>query len=265
MKGQEERAMGGRVEGKVALVTGGGTGIGRATAETLAREGAAIVVANRSAETGEETVRRIAAAGGRAVFSRTDVASDADCVRAVQAAVERFGKLDVLVNNAGIFPRYTLEQTTPEVLEEILAIDFKGAFYLCKHAIPEMVKAGGGSIINVGSIHGVVGAPNLVAYASAKGALLNLTKTLARAYARQQVRVNYLIPGWVITEGEIRTQAKEGHSEEWLHETGKRLPMGRLQQPQDAADAALFLASDESSQITAAVINTDGGSSVFWG
>lgn len=255
----------GRVAGKVAIVTGGGTGIGRASAETLAREGASVVIANRNAETGEETVRRITAAGGSAVFCRTDVSAEADCARAVQTALDRFGRLDTLVNNAGIFPRYTLESTTPDALGEIFAVNFNGAFYCCKHAIPAMIQTGGGSVINIGSVHGVLGAPNLVAYAASKGALLNLTKTLAAAYARQQVRANYLIPGWVISEGEIRIQAKEGHDEQWLRETGKRMPMGRLQEAQDAANTVLFLAGDESSQITAAVINTDGGSSVFFG
>lgn len=255
----------GRVAGKVAVVTGGGTGIGRATAETLAREGASVVIANRNAETGEESVRRIAAAGGQATFCRTDVSLAADCARAIRTAVERYGRLDILVNNAGIFPRYTLENTPEEALDEILGINFKGAFFCCQHAIPAMVQQGGGSVINVGSVHGLLGSPNLVAYAASKGALLNFTKTLAAAYARRLVRVNYLIPGWVISEGEIRVQAKEGHDEQWLQEMGKRMPMGRMQEPQDAANAILFLASDESSQITGAVINTDGGSSVFMG
>lgn len=256
--------MAGRVAGKVAVVTGGGTGIGRACAETLAREGASVVVANRTAAHGEETVRRIEAEGGAAVFFRTDVSREEDCARAVRAAVERYGKLDVLINNAGIFPRATLGQTTPELLDDILGIDLVGPLYMCKHAIPEMERAGGGSIVNVGSIHGMIGGASLVAYAAAKGGLLNLTRTLARAYASKLIRVNYLIPGWVITEGEVVIQAKEGHDEQWLAEMGKRQPMGRHQTPQDAASAALFLASDESSQVTAAVINTDGGSSVFF-
>lgn len=256
--------MAGRVAGKVAVVTGAGTGIGRACAETLAREGASVVAANRNAANGEETVRRIEAAGGRAVYCRTDVSREEDCAKAARTAVERYGKLDVLINNAGIFPRASLGQTTPELLEEVLGVDLKGPLYMCKHAIPEMEKAGGGSIVNVGSIHGMIGGANLVAYAAAKGGLLNLTRTLARAYASKLIRVNYLIPGWVITEGEIVIQAKEGHDEQWLAEVGKRQPMGRHQVPQDAANAALFLASDESSQVTAAVINTDGGSSVFF-
>jgi NAD(P)-dependent dehydrogenase (short-subunit alcohol dehydrogenase family) len=257
--------LGNRVAGKVAVVTGAGTGIGRATAETLAREGAGVVIANRSAETGEETVRRITDQGGRAYFCRTDVSREGDCARAVQTALDQFGRLDILVNNAGIFPRYRLAETTPEILDEIMHTNFGGAFFCCKYALPLLVAGGGGSIVNVGSLHGLQGSPNLIAYAASKGALLNLTKTLAGAYARHQVRVNYLIPGWVISEGEIRVQTAEGHDEQWLQEMGKRQPMGRLQEPQDAANAILFLASDESSQITGATINTDGGSSVLRG
>ena len=257
--------MGLRVAGKVAIVTGAGTGIGRATAETLAREGASVVIANRSAATGEETVRRITEQGGQATFCRTDVAREGDCALVVQTAVDTYGRLDILVNNAGIFPRYRLAETTPEVLDEIMHVNFGGAFFCCKYAIPVMVTGGGGSIVNVGSLHGLQGSPNLIAYAASKGAMLNLTKTLAGAYARQQVRVNYLIPGWVISEGEIRVQTAEGHDEQWLQEMGKRQPMGRIQEPQDAANAILFLASDESSQITGATINTDGGSSVLRG
>jgi NAD(P)-dependent dehydrogenase (short-subunit alcohol dehydrogenase family) len=257
--------MGSRVAGKVAIVTGAGTGIGRSCAETLAREGASVVIAGRTAETGEETVRRITEQGGRALFCRTDVSREADCAQVAQTAVSQFGRLDILVNNAGIFPRHSLEETTPEALDEIMNINFKGAFFCCKHAIPAMVRGGGGSVINMGSIHGLLGSPNLVAYAASKGALLNLTKTLAAAYARRLVRVNYVIPGWVISEGEIRVQAQEGHDAQWLEEMGKRMPMGRIQEAQDASNAVLFLASDEASQVTGAVLNTDGGSSVFRG
>jgi NAD(P)-dependent dehydrogenase (short-subunit alcohol dehydrogenase family) len=254
-----------RLAGQVALVTGAGRGIGQAIASAFAAAGARVVVADVRVETAENTAREIDSSGARAIACEVDVASPESQDRLFARVAEAFGRLDILVNNAGIFPRHSLEETTPEALDEIMNINFKGAFFCCKHAIPAMVQGGGGSVVNMGSLHGLLGSPNLVAYAASKGALLNLTKTLAAAYARRLVRVNYVIPGWVISEGEIRVQAQEGHDEQWLQETGKRMPMGRIQEAQDAANAVLFLASDEASQVTGAVLNTDGGSSVFRG
>jgi NAD(P)-dependent dehydrogenase (short-subunit alcohol dehydrogenase family) len=255
--------MAGRVAGKVALVTGGGTGIGRGCATLLAREGAKVVVANRTPETGEETVRLIREAGGEAAFCRTDVGKVADCERAVNFAVEKFGRLDVLVNNAAIFPRATLEETTEEFFDQLIAINLKGPLFLCKFAVPIMQAGGGGSIINIGSIHGYGGGGILLVYAITKGGLLTMTRNLAMTYVRDHVRVNYVIPGWVISEGEIRVQKQfHGRSVEDLAEISQRLPMGRHQTPEDAAYAVLYLASDESSMVTGCVINTDGGMSV---
>lgn len=255
--------MPGRVEGKVAIVTGAGTGIGRASAVILAKEGASVVVANRNADNGNETVRRIVDVGGKARFCQTDVAQAADCTRVVEDAVSAYGRLDVLVNNAGIFPRATIENTTEEFWDTIMATNLRGPFLLCQQALPHMVRQGGGSIINVGSIHGLGGAPELFAYAASKGGLLNMTRNLAKGYARYQIRVNYVIPGWVITEGELNVRGSAGQDLAWLREQGKRMPMGRLQEPEDAAYTILFLASDESSQVNACIINTDGGSSML--
>jgi NAD(P)-dependent dehydrogenase (short-subunit alcohol dehydrogenase family) len=255
--------MAGRVEGKVALVTGGGTGIGRGCATLLAREGAQVVVANRNAETGEETVRLIREAGGEAAFCRTDVSQVSDCERAVNFAVEKFGRLNVLVNNAALFPRATLPETTEELFDQLMGVNLKGPLFLCQFAVPIMQKQGKGSIINIGSIHGYGGAGMLLVYAMTKGGLLTMTKNLAMTYARNHVRVNYVIPGWVISEGEIRIQAQfHGRSVEDLAEISQRLPMGRHSKPEDAAYAVLYLASDESSMVTGCVINTDGGNSV---
>ena len=252
-----------RVAGKVAIVTGAGTGIGRATAVLLAREGARVVVANRSEDTGAATVRLIEQAGGHALFARTDVARAAECNACVEQAVSAFGRLDVLVNNAGIFPRARLADTTEEFWDEMLATDLKGPYQMCRAAVPMMQQVGGGSIINVGSIHGLVGSPELFAYAAAKGGLLTMTRNLARAFAGDHIRANYLIPGWVPSEGELHIRGLANQDLAWLLERGKSLPMGRLQTPEDAAKAILFLASDDSEQITGAIINTDGGSSVF--
>jgi NAD(P)-dependent dehydrogenase (short-subunit alcohol dehydrogenase family) len=245
------------VAGKVALVTGGGAGIGRGIAELLAREGARVVVANRTAATGEETVARITAAGGQAIFQPTDVRRQADCQAAVERAVADYGRLDCLVNNAAIFPRSTLAETTEAFWDEMLAINLKGPYFLCQAAIPRMGAQGGGSIVNIGSIHGLGGGRNLFAYAVSKGGLLTMTRNLAKAYARDKVRVNYVIPGWVISDTEIEIQAKEGRDAAWLAAAAQRLPGGRHQVPEDAAGTVLFLASDFSEQVSGSVIHVD--------
>lgn len=254
--------MPGIVEGKVALVTGAGAGIGRGIAELLAREGAAVVVANRNAAAGQETADRIVAAGGRALFQQTDVTREVDCQAAVQRAVDAYGRIDCLVNNAGIFPRATLEETTEEFWEQIMDANLKGPFFLCKAAIPRMVEQGGGSVVNIGSINGLGGGRKLFAYSVSKGGLLTMTRNLAKAYARHKVRVNYVIPGWVITEKEIEIQALEGHDAEWIAQMGQRLPGGRHQVPADAAGTVLFLASDYSEQVSGTVVHVDAAMSL---
>jgi NAD(P)-dependent dehydrogenase (short-subunit alcohol dehydrogenase family) len=259
----EGRPRGNRVAGKVAIVTGGGTGIGRAAAELLACEGARVVVANRSAKSGEETVRAIRDAGGEAVFVRTDVAREEDCVRVVAEAVRAFGRLDALVNNAAIYPRGTLAETTVAFWREIMATNLEGPFLLIREAVPRMLANGGGSIVNVGSFNGLGGAPNLVAYSASKGGLLTLTRNVAATWAREGLRCNYLIPGWNITETEKVVQAREGHDAAWLAEAETRQPGGRFSVPLDAAYAILWLASDESVFVNGAIVNTDGGSSAL--
>ncbi|HEU5316687.1 MAG TPA: SDR family oxidoreductase [Chloroflexota bacterium] len=254
--------MSARLAGKVAIVTGAGTGIGRGIALAFAREGAAVVVANRNAGNGVETVRQIEAAGGRAAFHRTDVSQESDCAAVVRAAVDTFGALHAVVNNAGIFPRATLEETTQELWDRVFATNLRGPAFLCKHAVPELRKAGGGSIVNLGSTNQYTGLPNLFAYSCAKGGLLTMTRNLARALAPDRIRVNIVNPGWVISEGELVVQAQEGRDAARLEEMGRLLPLGRHQVPEDAAMACLFLASDESSQVTGVEINCDAGRSM---
>jgi NAD(P)-dependent dehydrogenase (short-subunit alcohol dehydrogenase family) len=241
-----------RVEGKVIVVTGAAQGIGFACARMLAEEGATVVVSDiKQAEV------------GNARFIRADVASESDCANLMDETARLFGRIDGLLNNAGWYPRASLEETTTEFWDQIQHVNLRGPFYCCKYAAPHLRAAGGGSIVNVGSINGIQGLPNLVAYASAKGGLLAMTRTLAGALAQDRIRVNYLIPGWVLTEGEIALHAKNGVTREALETVGKSLALGRHQSPEDSAYAALYLLSDESSQVTGAILNVDAGASTL--
>lgn len=259
----EKRPRGNRVEGKVAIVTGAGGGIGRVCAELLAREGARVVVADVAADKGEATVAAIRAAEGEARFIATDLRVEADCQNLVASAVEEYGGLDVLVNVAGIYPRARLEETSVAFWNEIMAVNLAGPFLLCREAVPHMVRGGGGSIVNFGSFNGLGGGSNLFAYSVSKGGLLTLTRNIAAAYAHAGIRANYLIPGWVITDTERVVQAKEGHDEAWLANVETRQPTGRFSTPEDAAFAVLYLASDDSIQVNGTILNVDGGSSML--
>ena len=253
----------GRVTNKICIVTGGGTGIGRGCALRLAQEGAKAVVAGRTIETLQETVRMIREAGGEANAVRADVSQVEDCRRLVATTIELYGRVDVLLNNAGYFPRADLLETSDDLWRTIMGVNLDGAFFLCREVVPHMKRQGGGSIINMGTIHGLAGAPRLFAYSVSKGALLTLTRNLAKALVNYKIRVNYVIPGWVVTEGELVIQARDGHDQAWLQEVAKTLPMGRHQTPDDSAWAVLFLASDESEMVTGCVLNTDGGTCVM--
>jgi len=249
----------GRVAGKVAIVTGAANGIGRGGAERLGRGGAAVALADVDRAAGEVAAEAIRSRGEKAIFIATDLREEQQCVDLVEETVRVFGGLHILVNDAGWFPRGTLEETTSELWDSVLDVNLRSAFYCCKHAVPRLRVAGGGSIINMGSSHGIQGLPNLVAYSAAKGGLLSMTRTLAGALAPDRIRVNYLIPGWVLTETEIALQLSRGMTEEDLREAGERQPLGRHQRVEDVAYAVIYLASDESSQVTAAVLNVDAG------
>jgi len=252
-----------RVEGKVAVVTGAARGIGRGCADMLAREGARVVIGDVRDADGEAVAAAIRAAGGDALFQRTDVVEEGQCAALVDAAVRAFGRLDILVNNVGWFPRATLEETTTALWEQVLNVNLRGAFYCCKHAAPYLRQAGGGSIVNIGSINGIQGLPNVVAYAAAKGGLLAMTRTLAGAYAADHIRVNYVIPGWVLSEGEVALHTSRGVAEDQLRRAGAALPLGRHQTPADTAYAVVYLASDESAQVTGTILHIDAGASTL--
>ena len=252
-----------RLEGKIIVVTGAAQGIGFECARMAASEGASVVLGDIQKERGEEAAAKIQKAGGCAIFQYADLTDESQCAALVDAAVKKFGKLNGLVNNAGWFPRARLEETTTDLWEKVMQVNLRSAFYVTKFAVPRMREAKGGSIVNMGSINGIQGLPNLVAYAAAKGGLLSMTRTLAGALAADRIRVNYIIPGWIATEGELKIQKGEGRGIDDLEKAGKRLPLGRMQTVEDAAYAAIFLLSDESAQVTAAVLNVDAGGSML--
>ena len=252
-----------RLSGKVVVVTGAAQGIGFECARMAAAEGASVVLGDIQKDRGEEAAAKIQSEGWTAAFQCADLTDESQCAALVDAAVKKFGKLNGLVNNAGWFPRARLEETTTELWEKVMQVNLRSAFYVTKFAVPRLREAKGGSIVNMGSINGIQGLPNLVAYAAAKGGLLSMTRTLAGALASDRIRVNYIIPGWIATEGELKIQKGEGRDIEDLERAGKRLPLGRMQTVEDAAYAAIYLLSDESAQVTAAVLNVDAGGSVL--
>ncbi|MFD1675288.1 SDR family NAD(P)-dependent oxidoreductase [Alicyclobacillus fodiniaquatilis] len=242
---------------KVAIVTGGGQGIGASIVRMMAKAGAAVVIADVSAES-ERLAALLQQEGLSTCFEQTDVRIPADAQKMVKRAQTEYGGLDILVNCAGIYPIGSLLDTTPELWDRVLAVNLKGAFLCAQAAVPLLVQRGGGSIINIGSLHANVGSPDRVAYAVSKGGVVTLTKNLANALAGDQIRVNCVNPGWVATEGEIALRQSQGHSEAWLESAGKNLPMGRLQTGDDIAAMVLFFASDAANQVTGQVISVAG-------
>jgi NAD(P)-dependent dehydrogenase (short-subunit alcohol dehydrogenase family) len=255
--------VGSRLQGKVVIVTGAAQGIGFGCARLVASEGASVVLGDIQIERGEQAAESIRSEGGKALFCRTDLTDESQSAALIESAVNSFGKLDGLVNNAGWFPRATLESTTTELWDRVLNVNLRSAFYCCKFAAPHMRRQKSGSIVNMGSINGIQGLPNLVAYAAAKGGVLSLTRTLAGALAADRIRVNYVIPGWILTEGEIALQEKQGLSEPQLLKLGAKLALGRHQTALDVAYAVVYLLSDESPQVTGTILNVDAGSSTL--
>lgn len=247
-----------RLQDKVALITGAGSGIGYHSALVFAREGAAVVVVDVNEAGGQKTVSEVQAAGGKAVFVRADVSKAVDCERMVQTAEATFGKLNVLFNNAGISHGDDDDSvnTTEDVWDLTFQINVKGVFLGCKYGIPALRRAGGGSVINTASFVATLGAatPQL-AYTASKGAVLSMTRELAAIHARENIRVNALCPGPLRTEllmKYLNTDAKK--QRRLVH-----IPMGRFGEAAEIANAALFLASDEASFVTGSNFLVDGG------
>jgi len=249
----------GVLTGKRALITGGASGIGRATALLFAREGAAVAVADVDQPGGEAVVREIVERGGRAIFVPCDVTQAADCERAVAQAVGAVGGLDVLSNNAGIIRRAAVPETSEADWDRVMAVNVKSVFLLSKYAVPAMAQAGGGAIINTASGWGLVGGRKAAAYCASKGAVVLLTKAMALDHGEQNIRVNCICPGDTDT-GMLRNEAQQlGEPyERFLVESAQR-PLKRIGRPEEIAQAALYLASEASSFVTGTALVVDGG------
>jgi 3(or 17)beta-hydroxysteroid dehydrogenase len=245
-----------RLAGKVALVSGGASGMGLSEATIFAREGAKVVVADVLEAEGKQVADKIAAAGGQARFVKLDVTSEAEWEAAVKAAVSAFGKLDVLVNNAGISGTYDADMLSSAAWDKVMSINAKGVFLGMKHVIPLMKQAGGGAIVNISSISGFVGQDGVhMAYNASKGAVRIMTKTAAVQFAPDGIRVNSVHPGFMPPMRTSKTSADP----EWRAKMLAAVPMKRAGRVEEVAYAVLFLASDEASYITGTELVVDGG------
>lgn len=248
-----------RLEGKAALITGAGSGMGRLASVVFAREGARIVVTDVVEAAGRETLAQVRATGGEAIFVRTDVAREADVAAAVRAGEGAFGRINVLYNNAGIFPAEdgAVTDIAEAVWDRVMNVNLKGIFLVCKHGIPALLRAGGGSIVNIASFVALVGCTvPQDAYTASKGGVIALTKSLAVQFGPKGIRTNAICPGpietplltsWLLSNPEAKQVRLN------------RIPMGRFGRPEDIVHLALYLASDESSWTNGAVMVADGG------
>jgi NAD(P)-dependent dehydrogenase (short-subunit alcohol dehydrogenase family) len=251
--------MSGVLTGKRALVTGGASGIGRATALLFASEGAALSVVDLDEAGGQAVVRTIVDGGGRAIFLRCDVSLAADCQRAVEQTVDELSGLDILFNNAGTIRRATVVDTTEEEWDRVMAVNVKSIFLLSKYAVPVMARSGGGVIVNTSSGWGLVGGRRAVSYCASKGAVVNMTRAMALDHGAQNIRVNCVCPGDTDT-GLLRDEARQlGQAEENFLAQAADRPLRRVGAPEEVAQAVLYLASDRSSFVTGAALVVDGG------
>jgi len=249
-----------RLDGRTALVTGASSGIGNAIAAAFAGEGANIVIADirREPKLDHEAsvFEKIDDVGGDATFVETDVSDDEEVAEAVETAVDTYGTLDILVNNAGIYHQFQVHETDDDVWNDIIDVNLSGSFNMAREALPELKRSDYGKIINLSSIYGLVGGENSAAYCASKGGVSNLTRQMALDYAEDEINVNALAPGIIKTaQNHEWRETDEELLENWQNDT----PWPRFGEPKDVADAAVFLASDESEFITGHVLSVDGG------
>jgi NAD(P)-dependent dehydrogenase (short-subunit alcohol dehydrogenase family) len=252
-----------RLSGKVALITGGGTGIGRAIALAFAREGASVAVAGRRLEKLREVIGEIQKQGGAGLAMECDVTRAAEVARAIKGTVERFGRLNVLVNNAGTLHASTVEGISEEEWDRLMTVNVKGPFLMSRAVLPEFRKCGGGAIVNIGSVLGLFAVKDRAAYCASKGGVTMLTKAMALDHAHEKIRVNCICPSVVETDlvKGIFNETEQGQA--MLKARLATIPLGRLGRPEDVAEMAVYLASEESSWLTGAAIPLDGGVTAY--
>jgi NAD(P)-dependent dehydrogenase (short-subunit alcohol dehydrogenase family) len=244
-----------RLPGQVAIITGGGSGIGRATALLFAREGASVVVGDLNHETAQATVTAIQAEGGTACAVRVNVTQAAEVEQLIASAIREYGRLDILFNNAGIGKRVALTDMSEDDWQQVIDVDLKSIFLCSKYAVPVMCRGGGGCIINTASIYGLVGAEGVAAYNAAKGGVVLLTRNMAVDHAKDNIRVNCICPGH--TDTPILDTLRQ--DEPMLRTIRQRYPLGRFARPEEIAYGVLFLASEASSFVTGTALVVDGG------
>lgn len=246
---------------KVVVITGGTKGLGKGVALGALEEGAKVVISGRKEEEGAATVAEANALGYTDIlFVRGEITQTEDCKALIDAAVAKFGRVNCLFNYAGVLPAASLLETDEKTFDDVMRLNIRAPFFLCKYAIMEMQKVGSGSIVNTCSPHSYAGDYDRAAYAVSKGALLTLTRHVARNYRTEQIRANSITMGWVATDGEMALRHEQGHDLAWLeNEAKKHIPMGRLQTVEDHVPAILFLLSDQSSQITNTEMHITGG------
>ncbi len=248
------------LKGRVAIVTGGNGGIGLGMAQGMADLGATIVVAGRNAEKAEAAVSQLQESGAEAAFIAVDVADDQSCADLITASVAQFGRLDILINNAGMNNRKLPDEYDMAEWRQVMDVNLNSAFACCQAAHPEMQKAGGGKIINIGSMYSIFGGPYTVPYAASKGGIVQMTKGLATAWAKDNIQVNAVLPGWIDTElTQTARRVVDGLHENVL----RRTPAGRWGEAGDMAGIAAFLASPASDYVTGTAIPVDGGYSAL--